>query len=71
MVLLMGTSTTTASGVTCGGASAALPPAQCQAWADLYDSTAGASWTACVFLYADPCGCAQIYVPSSRLCLPA
>jgi hypothetical protein len=43
--------------VTCDGSSANLPAGQCQAWADLYDSTGGDSWTGLCRTRTDPCSC--------------
>jgi predicted amidohydrolase len=40
-------------------ASAGLPPAECAAWMELFDSTRGPQWVNCSGSRLDPCGCSS------------
>lgn len=46
----------TDTGLNCSGSSS-LPPAQCEAYQQLYDSTAGHGWNKCNATRNDPCSC--------------
>ena len=41
----------------CTGLSADLPPLQCLAWQELYDSLEGSRWANCSSTRSDPCSC--------------
>ena len=44
-------------GEPCTGKSADLVPAQCSAWIDMFDGTAGNDWLNCERTRTDPCNC--------------
>ena len=46
-----------AAGAPCTGNSAHLPPLQCGAWQDLFDSLQGPRWAHCNSTRNDPCAC--------------
>jgi hypothetical protein len=46
-----------ADGAPCTGSSAYLPPLQCGAWQDLFDSLQGPRWAHCNSTRNDPCAC--------------
>ena len=45
------------TGGRCGGASAALDPAECAAWKALHARTGGTAWSVCAAHFTDPCSC--------------
>jgi hypothetical protein len=54
-----------AAGAPCTGSSAFLPPLQCGAWQDLFDSLLGWQWAHCNSTRNDPCACKQLPSPPS------
>ena len=57
-----------AAGAPCTGSSAFLPPLQCGAWQDLFDSLLGWQWAHCNSTRNDPCACNSQYPAPSVTC---